>query len=73
MTKVTNRLERLLVKKRLQYPDIELCENCVDVWEIPNKYDHCPVCKKQCFVHMTRTNAVHHIYECLKTLGNDGK
>lgn len=42
------------------------CDNCEGVWEIPSKYDHCPICRVFCFVHKTRTQAVHHIYDCIQ-------
>jgi hypothetical protein len=47
------------------------CSNCIGVWQKPSQYDHCPICKIQCFVHMTRTQAVHHISDCLTSVINE--
>lgn len=64
--------QKLMLEYKEKYPDVITCENCIGVWEIPNKYDHCPICKVQCFTYMTRTQAVHHIYDCY-TLTQESK
>ena len=68
MTPSLDSKQKLLLKMKSKYPDIEMCENCVGVWELPNKNDHCPVCKVYCFIRMSRTQAVSHINDCLITL-----
>ena len=30
-------------------------------------YDFCPICKTYCFFMMSRTQAVHHIYDCIES------
>lgn len=35
-------------------------------FEIKSIYDNCPICKEYSFIMHTRTQAVHHIVDCLK-------
>lgn len=72
MTKKLKSNQKLIAKLKAQYPDVEICEKCAGVWEIPNKYDHCPICKTFCFTATTRTQAVHHISDCFQTFRGNG-
>lgn len=46
-------------------PQVLACVNEKKFGKYHNQLDHCPICKKHCFINSTRTQAIRHMYECL--------